>query len=470
VTPIRATVGGDLILWDLPPKPLERLRRALSYPNDAYVRAKRMNLPLGTKPERVECMIEMPDGRVHVPRGALALVNETLDRDDYVVKVTQDLRSVGTPLALSSFLHTPDMSEELHLRDYQREAVAAVRERVQGLVIFPCGAGKSRTMIGVIAALRRSAIIIVPSNDLADQWKAEIQRLLLITPGFIGAGTCDYEHDIVIAIDDSLVRMLENDPFFDDRRFGIAIVDECHRVPARTLQAIVRGLSAKWRVGTTATNLRTDSAGPLIPWSFGPVLLERTTREMIALGWLMPADIELLESGWTFRYTGPEEKRIARMEAALVRDVARNNLIADRAAKEAQNGETVLVLSNRRAHTKKLAELIEARNVAAIALTSGDTKRKRKESIQALREGSLPVMVATSLADTGLDIPSLSRVILAFPQRARGGTVQRLGRLLRDFEGKKPKLIDICDQDVPTLKSRAQARARVYREAGLLRE
>jgi superfamily II DNA or RNA helicase len=115
-----------------------------------------------------------------------------------------------------------------------------------------------------------------------------------------------------------------------------------------------------------------------------------------------------------------------------------------------------------------LAKMIKARGVDRVEAVLGTTaKKKRKGTIEALRTGELQVMIATSLADEGLDVRRLSRVLLAWPQRAKGGTTQRAGRLLRDFP-KKPKLIDFVDSKVDTLASRAADRKAVYRKMGLL--
>ena len=91
----------------------------------------------------------------------------------------------------------------------------------------------------------------------------------------------------------------------------------------------------------------------------------------------------------------------------------------------------------------------------------------RKTSIQALRDGRVSVVVATSLADEGLNVPRLSKIVLAFPDRAFGRTVQRAGRLTRKWEGKDPVLYDVVDGRVGVLASRAADRRRAYASIGM---
>lgn len=94
-----------------------------------------------------------------------------------------------------------------------------------------------------------------------------------------------------------------------------------------------------------------------------------------------------------------------------------------------------------------------------------------------MRTGRVRCIIATQLADEGLDIQRLSRVLLAFPQRAKGPTIQRVGRLMRVFEEKgkdgvirmkKPKLFDFVDNLVPTLRSRGKSRRSAYKDIGIL--
>jgi len=474
---VPARVAGDLILSGLHPKPLELLRLTLSFPNDKFVRAKRMGFQPNGEPERVECLIEMPDGSIHVPRGSIGIVKEALAESKMTVNVVEDDRTRGTSIGTLSMID---------LRDYQQEGVAALLKKIQGLAILPCGGGKTRLGIGAVAALSITTLVVVPTGDLADQWSKELEKLLGIQAGVLGGGVDEGDRDVVVAIDDSLIMKLEKEPDWA-KKFGFLVVDECHHVPSKTLQRILSRVPARYRCGLTATPFRADSAAPLIEWSFGPILVERTTKELIAAGILMPAQIEFVETEWTFRYAIPEptkrayestfdwkkrfgrwqRERLVEMERTLVEDLSRNALIADRAADDAKKGETVLVLTGRREHTKELAEMISARGAVAVALTSGSGKKKRKAAIQDLKDGKLPVMIATSLADEGLDVTRLSRVILAFPQRAKAATLQRLGRLLRDFPDKNPRLIDLIDGNIPTLKKRAEARKKTYQETGL---
>jgi superfamily II DNA or RNA helicase len=157
---------------------------------------------------------------------------------------------------------------------------------------------------------------------------------------------------------------------------------------------------------------------------------------------------------------------------ALVADEVRNDLIADLATREATDGHTVLVLSGRVAHCRRLAKMVRERGVDAEVLVGAVKKSKRKEILDRFRSGELPVVVASTLADEGLDVPRMDRVILAFPSRTKGRTAQRLGRLMRPHPDKSGAvLFDIVDASVAPLLRQFRERNRLYKRlaAGIQR-
>jgi len=460
--PVHCTVGSQIVLGPLDPKPLENLRKDLSFRNPAYTKLRRLGKLTSDMPESICAFVELPCGGGIAPRGAWDIVKKSLREVGYAPVVAQDLRASGSPLATRARI------EDLSLRDYQRRGVDELLKRLQGTVVLPCGTGKSRLGVGAILSARVDALVLVHTIDLADQWVEQL-RAIGIEPGRVDGDHDDPHHPVVVATIQSVYAKLAS-PFEDTDwlgKFGTCVLDEAHHAPARTFMSVLNAIPARYRLGLTATPDREDGLERLMDWSFGPRLLERNTEEMIKLGYLMKAEIEIVRTSFEFEWSGPDEKKIHAMDKALVANDDRNRLIADRAAAEALAGESVLVLSNRKPHCRKLAQMINQRGVVAVAVMGSTTKKGRKDAIQDLREGKLPVMVATSLADEGLDVRRLSRILLAWPQRARGGTTQRTGRILRDWP-KKPKLIDFVDAHVPTLADRASDRRSVWREMGLM--
>lgn len=459
---VRATVAAEIILHDLRPRSIERLRFALSYPHPDRVKAIRRKADPAGIPLRYECITERPDGSVAVPRGAVDAVRAALAEDDLGVDF-EDQRALGEPIGP---LPTPASTEPLTPYAYQSTGVARLLAKTQGMIVLPTGGGKTKTAAWAIVRIARTTLVIVPTGDLADQWAEEVRTSVGVEPGIVDADRKDIDRSIVIASPLSLAPMLEADPSLGER-FGLVIIDESHGVAAQTQQRCLRLLPARYRLGLTATPDREDGHGKLVDWSFGPRLIVKTLQELVAEGFLMMPRFVMVPTAFEHEVDPDDRRALTKLHRALECDADRNALIAELAMWEVQAGETVLLLANRKGLCRRLGKLLAKMGVDARVVVSTTKKSDRKGDLEALRSGEAPIVIATSLADQGLNVKRLSRLILAFPETARGRTVQRVGRLTRKWEGKDPVVYDVVDPRVPTLANRAAARRRSYRSIGM---
>lgn len=451
---MRARVDAALTLdaREVPPKVLERLCRMLSFPNPAYLERLRLGLGPGAEPETV-CFVEPRGDLVRLPRGAIHVLRRAAAQDGIIV-ACDDARMLP-----DEKLEIPC---ELPLRDYQSAAVEKLAQVTQGTVVIPCGGGKTRVGMGAIGKLGTPTLILVHTVDLAEQWLGELHEKLGIEPALIGDGeVCGAP--VTVAIIQALVRWEPSrlDSFL--ATFGLLVVEECHHAPASTFRQVIDRCPAKYRLGLTATPEREDGLSALLDLFLGAPLMTVTHDELVAAGVLMVPAIRRVETAFTYRYLRAED--YAPMLAAIARDEARNALIVDCVVTEARAGHVCLVLSGRVDHCHTLAGGITARGVSAAVLTGEVQRARRKELLDDARAGRLSVLVATSLADEGLDLPRLSRVFLAYPGRARGRSVQRLGRLMRPHPDKADAvLFDFVDGKVPILRRQHLARRTLYAE------
>jgi len=245
----------------------------------------------------------------------------------------------------------------------------------------------------------------------------------------------------------------------------VVIVDEAHHTPARTFREVLSWLPAKYRFGLTATPKRSDGLTPMLLACIGPELHQVPHEALIDDGHLIIPSIVPTYTG-----TPPPElvpdACFTSLVNALVEDENRNALILSIAEREIRAGHSMLILSGRVEHCNNLAEKLCSRSrIECVALTAKLSKKKRVEALDRFRSGELRAICATSLADEGLDVARLERLILATPSRSEGRTIQRLGRLMRPFPGKKqPVLYDLVDQNIPTLLWQSYARRRAYRK------
>jgi superfamily II DNA or RNA helicase len=228
-------------------------------------------------------------------------------------------------------------------------------------------------------------------------------------------------------------------------------------------RSLVHRCPARYRLGLTATPEREDGLTPLLEWYFGPPLAVVTHEDLVAAGVLTLPEVRTVETGFTFPYENLDD--YPWMLQRLVTDERRNALIVETVAAEAQAGHTCLVLSGRIDHCEELRDRLLEAGVTAEVLTSVVGKARRAELLDAARSGRVQALVATSLADEGLDLPRLSRVFLTYPGRARGRTLQRLGRLMRPHPDKTDAvLFDFVDERVSVLRRQHAERRRLYAE------
>jgi superfamily II DNA or RNA helicase len=151
-------------------------------------------------------------------------------------------------------------------------------------------------------------------------------------------------------------------------------------------------------------------------------------------------------------------------EIGICRHVWRNSKAAELARVAIERGRSVLVLVNTIEQGKSIAGMI---GDGAVVVHSG--MAKRKDTIQAIKSGSIRCGVATTIADQGLDLPILSALIMACGGRAEGRTEQRVGRICRAHPDKPPAVCcDFTDRHFFMLSAQAAKRRQVYQRLGCL--
>jgi superfamily II DNA or RNA helicase len=391
-------------------------------------------------------------GAVRLPRGAISDIRAVLHlcqiKPDW-----EDRRTFGSPIDVE--LHG------IEPRDYQREGAEQLKRKVQGLVVLPCGGGKTYLGITAIATIKVTTLVVVPTRLLVDQWADDVRSVLRREPAVFGSG----KHEIgplTVATADALIYH----EGLDLSGFGMVIYDECHRVPSRTRRKLMTRLPARYRLGLTATPEREDGQTKLIRWSFGDVLMEKTVEELVDLGFLKLPRVDAVHS--SFDYDFPAEPHwldFDRLTKALVRDEQRNQLIVDVVCEEPDKHWLLLSPSSKR-HPERLAKALRQRGIRAMHITSDTPASERRWVMQLFRDGDIQAVAATSLADEGLDVRHLSRVFLTLPEGAKGKTAQRTGRSMRPY-GDAPVIKDLVDRNVDVLLSRWNRRKATYRKLGL---
>ena len=321
--------------------------------------------------------------------------------------------------------------DDWQLRPYQAEAVDGFRHGGSGVVVLPCGAGKTLVGAGAMAAMQRTTLILVTSTVSARQWKDELLRRTTLTEDEIGeySGSSKEVRPVTIATYQVLTLKRKGvHPHLElmsARDWGLIVYDEVHLLPAPVFR-MTADLQARRRLGLTATLVREDGREGEVFSLIGPKRYDAPWKDIEAQGYIAPADCTEV------RVTMPAADRMA---YAMAEAADRPRLGAAHGAKTEvveriaarHQGEPTLVIG------QFIDQLEEIAGTLGAELITGQTPvRRRQQLFDAFRAGEIDRLVVSKVANFSIDLPEASvavQVSGAFGSRQE--EAQRLGRLLR---------------------------------------
>ncbi|TDD67746.1 DEAD/DEAH box helicase [Jiangella aurantiaca] len=406
------------------------------------------------------------------------LVGARLDADTVVVhpsergNLKQALVKLGWPAEDSAGYvdgeaHPIALAEDgWALRPYQREATDGFWHGGSGVVVLPCGAGK--TLVGAAAMARAGAttLILVTNTVAARQWKDELVKRTSLTEDEIGeySGAKKEIRPVTIATYQVLTTrrkgVYAHLELLDARDWGLIVYDEVHLLPAPIFR-MTADLQARRRLGLTATLVREDGREDDVFTLIGPKRYDAPWKEIENQGWIAPADcVEVrvtLSDGERLAYATaePDERyRLASCTDAKTRVV--EGLVRRHA------GEPTLVIGQ---YIEQLDEIGE--RLGAPVVKGETTVRERQRLFDGFRAGEIRTLVVSKVANFSIDLPEASVAIqVSGTFGSRQEEAQRLGRILRPkSDGRTARFYsvivrDTVDQDF------AQHRQRFLAEQG----
>ncbi|MGY0232743.1 DNA repair helicase XPB [Longispora urticae] len=335
-----------------------------------------------------------------------------------------------------------------HLRPYQQEAVDGFWAGGSGVVVLPCGAGK--TIVGAAAMAHASAttLILVTNTVAGRQWKRELIARTSLTEDEIGeySGEKKEIRPVTIATYQVLTTR-RNGAFshldlFSARDWGLVIYDEVHLLPAPMFR-FTADLQARRRLGLTATLVREDGREGDVFSLIGPKRYDAPWRDIENQGWIAPADCcevrVTLTDHERMTYATAEAEERYRMAAT-----AKTKLPVVRKLIEKHAGEPVLVIGAYLDQLDHLAAELEA------PVIEGKTSNKERERLFDLfRRGELKVLVVSKVANFSIDLPEASIAIqVSGTFGSRQEEAQRLGRVLRPKQdGRQAHFYTVVSRD-----------------------
>ena len=363
--------------------------------------------------------------------------------DTYVVDawarghIKQELLKIGWP-AEDHAGYTPGTPHEIDLhedgwtlRPYQRQAVDIFSAGGSGVVVLPCGAGKTLVGAAAMAEVKTTTLVLVTNTVSARQWRDELLKRTSLTPEEIGeySGQAKEIRPVTIATYQILTAKRKGQyahlALLDALDWGLIVYDEVHLLPAPVFK-LTADLQARRRLGLTATLVREDGRESDVFSLIGPKRFDAPWKEIEAQGFISPAVC------YEVRVDLPADDRL---EYAAAADDERYRLAATATAKidvvhdlvARHPDEQILVIGQYLDQIDELAEALDAPKI-----TGSTPIDEREQLYAAFRERRIPLLVVSKVANFSIDLPEASVAIqVSGSFGSRQEEAQRLGRLLR---------------------------------------
>lgn len=414
------------------------------------------------------------------PIGLLWMVTKCLEKYDIDVKWINNRTILANKINYNI--------TNFNIRPYQTEAVISSVMYGNGIIKSATGSGKTTIAARTIAALGKNAIFMVHTRDLLYQTKESFERMFPDEKiGQIGDGIFDCQH-ITIATIQTLAKLSDmeygsykydedNDGNYTESlevnellkkdfikytdAIGVVMCDEVQRICSQTAYA-ARFLfkNANNAFGYSASPWRDDGSDLMIEAAFGHRICDISATMLIRLGYLVKPIIEVMPVN-NNTWSGTTYQQI--YDSAIVNNTLRNLQIVDDAYNQYKLGRNTLVLITLIKHGKTIEEMLNNMGAPAVFISGKSGMKKRRQVIQDMRDGNAPIVIASTIADVGLDVPRLQSIVEAGAGKSSVSALQRLGRIMRPFDGKDYCYFITYRDNAPFLRQQINKKIQIWK-------
>ncbi|MFI9364277.1 DNA repair helicase XPB [Kitasatospora sp. NPDC053057] len=371
------------------------------------------------------------------------LVGARVDPDTVVVhpsergQIKQVLLKLGWPAEdfagyVDGEAHPIDLDEDgWQLRPYQAQAVEGFWHGGSGVVVLPCGAGKTLVGAAAMAHAKSTTLILVTNTVSARQWKHELVKRTSLTEDEIGeySGTKKEIRPVTIATYQVMTTkrkgVYAHLELFDARNWGLVVYDEVHLLPAPVFK-FTADLQARRRLGLTATLVREDGREGDVFSLIGPKRFDAPWKEIEAQGYIAPADccevrVTLTDSERLSYATAEPEERYR-----FCATTATKRRVVEALVRKHEKDQTLII-------GQYIDQLDELGEVLDAPVIKGETSNAQREKLfDAFRNKEISVLVVSKVANFSIDLPEATVAIqVSGTFGSRQEEAQRLGRVLR---------------------------------------
>ncbi len=386
--------------------------------------------------------------------------------------VKQELLKIGWPAEdLAGYAEGEPMDLELDtkdwsLREYQKLAVDRFNDLGSGVVVLPCGAGKTLVGAAAMAEIKTNTLILVTNSVSARQWKHELINRTTLTEEQIAeySGSSKDLAEVTIATYQILTTkrggQYKHLELLNARDWGLIVYDEVHLLPAPIFKMTAE-LQAKRRLGLTATLIREDGREGDVFSLIGPKRFDALWKDIEAEGYIAPANC------YEVRIPLTDEKRmqyaIAQQEERFrIASTIDEKIEITKSILKKHPDEPALIIGQYLEQIEQFSTKLE------IPKLTGETPVDEREQLyKAFREGKIPALVVSRVANFSVDLPEASVAIqISGSFGSRQEEAQRLGRLMRPkADGRAAHFYTLISRDTVE-QDFAQNRQRFLAEQG----
>jgi superfamily II DNA or RNA helicase len=415
---------------------IQRVKQVFTYENPMYEKAKARSR-FGKVPKGIPQYVrtwEQTAKHLTVPRGATEKLSEVCAEFGYRIGWV-DSTTLGDQKMAGKI---PD--HRVTKRPYQNDLMEACLLNETALIRSPQGSGKTTTGFGIAAHLKLPTLIVVPTEKIFRQWVKGAQTQLGIDEKDIGIiqGKTRKVRPLTIGMQQTLRNCAKD---YADV-FGVVICDEAQRFAAETFFDVVDLMRARYRIGMSADERRSDGKEFAVYDVLGRMCMEIKRERLINEGAIIDAEIRIVptsfEAPWYSKLTGLQRMNVRvqeRLNMELYSNKARNELIMDVLGWCVEEGKPTVTMSIRREHCATLNSMSIARGWNSGLLLGGkDSEVEFERTEREMRDGELKQAIGTYQAvGVGFDLPLVSRGIFAAPCASSTGQ-QQFGQFCGRYE------------------------------------
>jgi superfamily II DNA or RNA helicase len=404
--------------------------------------------------------------------------------NDFYIKNNKQLEIVNQKLLI---IDAPSIDISHNLKkldlvpyDYQLNAVEYSLDKDRAIYKHATGSGKSLTTALITAKFGKPTLVMVISKELLHQFHSFFSLLFDQEIGIVGDGICQIGNITIASVwtlgkalglktkDISLDDTISDEKFDEnntkkiiDCMVGAKIVhlDEAHVASAKTIRSIYKVIQPERLFAWSGTPSRDDGSNLILTGILGDNIHEVKASELIKRGILAKPMIKFIYIKGYAKYDTPYQTVYS---DHIVNNEYRNNILVSEAEKLIDKGYQVLVLYKVLNHGKILLKLFENKGIDTEFLSGKDSTKKRAEVKENLLSGKSKCVVASMIYDIGINIETLSALVLAGSGKSSVKTLQRIGRVLRDGKNKPYVAIVETMDDIRYLKKHSLIRKSIY--------